>query len=1027
MALNDKTINFDINKRNIFNLTAKQYDTDGARSFTFRLLKNSIPFDLEGLSVKVGGNKSDGKNIFNDCVVKDAKKGIVELELTTQMQVVAGTLNLELIIFREQTRLSTIPFEIQIIQSATCYAEIESSDEFKALQDALDTVQEIGNKADKTTTNELQKQIDNLVLGAVGDGNNAEVVQARGEHSTLNNRLEAISKGKEIEINAINDANINKVQINKLTDKILTTSDFTGSPFANEFIENEYICVTPKDNRQFGIITKNNLDYLFDILSYGSKLEISFEYKANVSIGIFMTNVANWNQYGSFVASNEFKKVSISFVPDEQFYKNEKKKEMFICSNPGSSISSDTSKIAIRNLSIRIENSEKPEILKKYDKENHDKLIEEVSNGDFLKNERVINDKIKSINIYKLDNTVSTTIDCKASEKGNASYNLIEDELIIVANADGGQFGLETQSFKNNSAMLNGGQFTIEFETKSDKEIAIYASVSESINWTPLSNSIAASSEYISHKYTFNLPSTFQDVNKPIIYICTQPGSESTSVIEGQTTLRFRNFKIYTDLKSKALEDRLSIHKTEVLKEIPIYRNGFNTINQDENKVKSSFPNLKPYFSTDKSKDTFGSQDENINNSIYPEILGWNLEVLGGNSGSIETHYEDKSLICKFKDLSKASLDGSQKYRLGNIIKNNISKIGNKITILLDYELEIEDFEYYKNNFVFYFQPRDSAGKIGYENILVPGEAGIIKFELDLSNYTLPLKSINFGVVYKSTIEPLSQEDVAIFKFKKMAVINGSSNITDFNDLLINEMNKTQVNEIEHIKNDINSLKDYNYLMMFKKIGGIGDSLMSGEHAYDDGTSHYIDRYDFSWLSYLTKQSYSDKVHYSNGGLTAKSWLESRHKTALENEEVKCNAYFIGLCTNDYNRKPYELGDINDVAGTDTFVGYYKQIIEFVHSVAQKAKIFIMSAYTLSDIAITYSNMINQIASLYDYCYFVDLINKSDILLNRDKEFYSLGHFNTLGYIKIAKNIERITNEVILENIKDFAMFGLND
>ena len=45
------------------------------------------------------------------------------------------------------------------------------------------------NKADIKDTNNLQTQINNLVLGAVGDGNNAEVVQARGTFSVLNDRL----------------------------------------------------------------------------------------------------------------------------------------------------------------------------------------------------------------------------------------------------------------------------------------------------------------------------------------------------------------------------------------------------------------------------------------------------------------------------------------------------------------------------------------------------------------------------------------------------------------------------------------------------------------------------------------------------------------------------------------------------------------------------------------------------------------------------------------------------------------------
>ena len=44
-------------------------------------------------------------------------------------------------------------------------------------------------KADTTDVDSLQTQINDLVLGAVGDGNNAEVVQARGGYKTLNSRL----------------------------------------------------------------------------------------------------------------------------------------------------------------------------------------------------------------------------------------------------------------------------------------------------------------------------------------------------------------------------------------------------------------------------------------------------------------------------------------------------------------------------------------------------------------------------------------------------------------------------------------------------------------------------------------------------------------------------------------------------------------------------------------------------------------------------------------------------------------------
>lgn len=46
-------------------------------------------------------------------------------------------------------------------------------------------------KADKSQTNNIQKQLDNLVLGAVGDGNNPEIIQSRGSYPLVNARLDS--------------------------------------------------------------------------------------------------------------------------------------------------------------------------------------------------------------------------------------------------------------------------------------------------------------------------------------------------------------------------------------------------------------------------------------------------------------------------------------------------------------------------------------------------------------------------------------------------------------------------------------------------------------------------------------------------------------------------------------------------------------------------------------------------------------------------------------------------------------------
>ena len=63
-------------------------------------------------------------------------------------------------------------------------------------------------KANNSKVNDLQGQINNLVLGAVGDGNNAEVIQARGNYTLLNDRLNVIESGyKKIDFGYIDLSN----------------------------------------------------------------------------------------------------------------------------------------------------------------------------------------------------------------------------------------------------------------------------------------------------------------------------------------------------------------------------------------------------------------------------------------------------------------------------------------------------------------------------------------------------------------------------------------------------------------------------------------------------------------------------------------------------------------------------------------------------------------------------------------------------------------------------------------------------
>lgn len=160
MILNTKTIKLDINKKMFETITAKQGDTK-SRFILFNLYDGPIQFDLTGRTVRVYGEKKDNTTIFNDLVINDAKKGYCTLELTNQMLAVEGMNELELVIFEGEKRLSTMPFILNVIGSKYSEDAIVSTNEFTALMNALKTVGDIDNKAEKKEVEKLSEQLDN--------------------------------------------------------------------------------------------------------------------------------------------------------------------------------------------------------------------------------------------------------------------------------------------------------------------------------------------------------------------------------------------------------------------------------------------------------------------------------------------------------------------------------------------------------------------------------------------------------------------------------------------------------------------------------------------------------------------------------------------------------------------------------------------------------------------------------------------------------------------------------------------------
>lgn len=177
MILNTKIIKLDINKKMFETITAKQGDTK-SRFILFNLYDGPIQFDLTGRTVRVYGEKKDNTTIFNDLVINDAKKGYCTLELTNQMLAVGGMNELELVIFEGEKRLSTMPFILNVIGSKYSEDAIVSTNEFTALMNALKTVGDIDNKAEKKEVEKLSEQLDTMTtefidvkkFGVIGDG-----------------------------------------------------------------------------------------------------------------------------------------------------------------------------------------------------------------------------------------------------------------------------------------------------------------------------------------------------------------------------------------------------------------------------------------------------------------------------------------------------------------------------------------------------------------------------------------------------------------------------------------------------------------------------------------------------------------------------------------------------------------------------------------------------------------------------------------------------------------------------------------
>ena len=318
--MNIQNLVLDINKKPFQTITANVGEV-ASRFVKISIVDKSIPVDLTGVTVSIYAKKPDGKKVFNNVTIEDKTNGIILAELTSQILAVEGLVKLTLLLVKNDSKLCSKQFLLNVDSTIVDDTAIESTNEFTALTTALGKVNNIDsrfesinssldNKANISETKNLQTQINDLVLGAVGDGNNAEVVQARSGYTVLNDRLIDIEDKANLNYNKIKPAFTESSYIDKNTGKIMLMS-------ANHYSSTDYIEV----DSSFEYNVKTIMADDGSGLAYYDKNKVFISgvnlYSTNIkSTSLDIPSNAKYIRY-SFYAKNGANSVDLSYLEEK--------------------------------------------------------------------------------------------------------------------------------------------------------------------------------------------------------------------------------------------------------------------------------------------------------------------------------------------------------------------------------------------------------------------------------------------------------------------------------------------------------------------------------------------------------------------------------------------------------------------------------------------------------------------------------------------------------------------------------------
>lgn len=118
----------------------KSVQGDNGRIINVKILSNGKVVNLDDYLPTLVIIKPDNTEIFNNCKALDSKQGILQIELTEQINAVAGVLKCCLQLFgKEKQLVSTTNFKIEVNEGLSPKT-VTSSNEYTQLTEALSTV-----------------------------------------------------------------------------------------------------------------------------------------------------------------------------------------------------------------------------------------------------------------------------------------------------------------------------------------------------------------------------------------------------------------------------------------------------------------------------------------------------------------------------------------------------------------------------------------------------------------------------------------------------------------------------------------------------------------------------------------------------------------------------------------------------------------------------------------------------------------------------------------------------------------------